>query len=209
MNKAVQLVAAWGEFDREHPKGSLEDFCRNYLRQRQAASNNENASRHSSETGGTDFALMRLNGRIYKLLSIYAQTAADGTGINTIDEFSLLNAIQGLKNPKKTEAIYTSLFELSTGTDMLTRLKKIGYISESADQEDKRSKRITLTPKGQKALLACRKRIEKMAEMIFHDMTEEDKRRSIQLLSVVDSKFEKLWLDHKGLSFDEIYSDVM
>ena len=62
----------------------------------------------------------------------------------------MLATIHPEKNPKKTEVIYANLFELSSGTDMLNRMKKRGLIKEYDDQVDKRSKRIELTPKGEK-----------------------------------------------------------
>ena len=126
MNKAVELITELARFDEKHPKSSLEDFCRYYL-----TSKSENKTKTPNTTPlapatTTDFTLMRLVNRIVKLHAIYAIKATEGTGINTSEEFSLLNSIDCLNEPRKTEAIYTALFELSTGIDMLNRLKKIG-----------------------------------------------------------------------------------
>jgi len=209
MNKAVELITEWGKFDARHPSGNLEDFCRYYLIHKAGNKNSTWQSKKWSAPVPIDFALMRLTGRIAKLHNIYAMAATDGTGINTSDEFSLLNAIQHLNEPRKTEAIYTALFELSTGTDMLNRLKKIGYISEYDDKEDRRSKRLKITQKGQKALAACRKRMGQLAEMEFHDLTDDEKKLCLQLLGNIDEKFSGLWLAHKGKAFEEIYKEVL
>ena len=210
MNKAVELISQWGNFDAQHPDGSIEDFCRYYLISKNNKQNIITSPTMPSSRGvSVDFALMRLLGRIMKLHTIYAVAATYGTGINSSEEFSLLNAIDCLDEPRKTVAISTALFELSTGTDMLSRLKKIGFIDEYDDTEDKRSKRLKITSKGRKALVICRKRMEQLAEMEFHDLTDDEKKLCIRLLTNVDSKFSALWQSHKGRSFDEIYREVI
>jgi DNA-binding MarR family transcriptional regulator len=209
MNKAVELITAWGDFDAKHPNSNLQDFCRYYLLSKAETESKTWQSPKWPMPVTVDFALMRLTGRIAKLHSIYAQAAAEGTGIHTSDEFSLLNAIYCLNEPRKTEAIYTALFELSTGTDMLNRLKKNGYISEYDDKEDKRSKRIKITPKGQKALAACKKRMGQLAELEYSDLTNDEKKLCLQLLGRIDEKFSNVWLSHKAKSFEEIYKEVI
>jgi len=209
MNKAVELITEWGVFDAQHPESSIEEFCRYYLIQKSEKKKKLQKSTIFPVPVTVDFALMRLITRIVKLHSIYAAAATEGTGVNTSEEFSLLNAIDGLNEPRKTAAIYTSLFELSTGTDMLNRFKKIGFIVEYDDKEDKRSKRLKITPKGYKALAVCRKRMGQLAEMEFYDLTEDEKKICIQLLSSVDTKFSAVWQSHKGKSFADIYKEMV
>lgn len=208
MNKAVELITEWGNFDEKHPNSSLEDFCRHYLIHKTGDKDTTWRSAKWPAPVSTDFALMRMTGRVAKLHAIYSVAAAEGTGISSSDEFSLLNAIHCLDEPRKTEAIYTALFELSTGTDMMNRLKKIGFISEYDDKEDRRSKRIKITAKGQKALAACRKRMAQLAEIEFQDLTNEEKKLCLQLLGRIDEKFSNLWLLHKGKEFEEIYKEM-
>lgn len=207
MNKAVELINEWGAFEEKYPDGTIEDFCRHYL-----ISKRENQPVEIA--GGirgihTDGLLLRLIGRIAKLNMVYAQAALAGTGLIQIEEFGLLVVIKQEKNPRKTDIIHTNIQELSSGTDMLARLLKRGLIVEYTDEEDKRSKRVKLTEKGENAFMACIQNVGRMAKMMLNDMPEDDKRLCIQLLKSVDAKFSKLWFRHKGLPFDEIYEDVM
>ncbi len=207
MNKAVELITVWGAFDEQHPGSSIEEFCRHYLAGKQTRKPVPQEGKflpvHS------DGILMRVIGRIFKLHTIYTVAALDGTGINTIDEYSLLNTVAQLKEPRKTEAIYAALQELSTGTDKLNRLKKLGYLTEYDDKEDKRSKRLKVTPKGEKVLIQCRKRISQLAELMFHDMTDDDRKLCVQLLKGVETKFTGIWQSHKGKNFEEIYAEIL
>lgn len=206
MNKAVALITAWGAFDDNHPESTLEEFCRHYL-----ASEKEAKAPPAGRflPVSNDGVLMRAIGRIFKLHTIYTVAALDGTGISNIDEYSLLNTVAQLNEPRKTEAIYAALQELSTGTDKLNRLKKLGYLTEYDDKEDKRSKRLKVTPKGEKVLVTCRKRISQLAQIMFHDLTEDDKQLCFQLLKGVESKFTGIWQSHKGKDFEEIYGEIV
>jgi len=208
MNKAVELITKWGAFDARHPESSIEDFCRHYLSEKAAAAKGGQQSEWQTNVS-VDFALMRMMGRIYKLHSFYASKAMEGTDISSSEEFSLLNAIDGLGEPRKKDAITRALFEQSTGSDMLNRLKKIGYISESPDAEDGRSRRIKITAKGYKALKICRRSMEQLAGMQFHDLSADEKKICLQLLSGIDRKYSSLWQSHKDKSFEDIYETVI
>ena len=208
MNTTVDLVNEWAAFEKEHPGSTIEDFCRHYL-----------ASQRHQEVKGplvggvvptiNDGLLLKIIGRISKLNMNYANLALKGTGLNQIEEFGILLTIKQEKNPKKTEVIYANLYELSSGTDMLARMKKRGLIKEYDDKEDRRSKRLELTAKGEKIAEACKTKILKNATMMMNDLTEDDKQLCIQLLKNVEVKFSALWQKHKGRNFEEIYKEIM
>lgn len=207
MNKTVELVNLWGAFEQKYPDGTIDDFCRHHL-----AHKKEKKSAKPL-VGGVipgivDGLLLKIIGRISKLTMAYANMALKDTGLNQIEEFGMLATIRQGKNLKKTEIIYANLFELSSGTDMLNRLKKRGLIKEYEDKDDKRSKRIELTAKGEKAIEQSKRQIEKNAEMLMHDMNEDDKKLCVQLLKDVEMKFSALWPKHKSKDFDDIYMEV-
>ena len=207
-NKTVTLVNEWANFESTHPEGTIEEFCRHYLASQQQKKES------GVLVGGVvpalaDGLLLKIIGRIYKLNLNYANMALKGTGLNQIEEFGVLVTIKLEKNPRKTEVIYANLFELSSGTDMLNRMKKRGLIREYDDKEDKRSKRIEITAKGNKVVDECKTRIEKNATMLMNDLTDNDKKLCIQLLKNVEIKFSALWPGHKGKEFEEVYQEVV
>ena len=208
MNKTIQLVTEWGAFEQKHPKGSLEDFCRYHLAHQQQK------KAEGTLVGGVvpafnEGLLLKIIGRISKLNMAYANLALKGTDLNQIEEFGILQTIRKEKNPKKTEVIYANLFELSSGTDMLNRMKKRGLIKEYGDKEDKRAKRIELTAKGEKVTDICEVNIAKNATMLMNDLADDEKELCIQLLKNVEIKFSALWQKHKGKEFEEIYKELM
>jgi DNA-binding MarR family transcriptional regulator len=208
MNKTIELVNLWGAFEEKHPSGSVEDFCRHYL------ANQRQQKIKGPLVGGVvppsnEGLLLKIIGRISKLNMSFANMALKGTDLNQIEEFGMLGTIKQEKNPKKTEVIYANLFELSSGTDMLARMKKRGLITEYDDKEDKRSKRVELTAKGEKVLEACKQKILKNSVMLMHDLADDDKKLCIHLLMNVEIKFSALWQKHKGKDFEEVYGEVV
>jgi DNA-binding MarR family transcriptional regulator len=208
MNKTVELVNEWAKYETRHPDGGVADFCRYYL-----AHQNEKPLK-GALVGGVipavaDGLLLKIIGRISKLNMLYANMALRGTEVNQIEEFGMLAYIKQNKNPRKTEVIYASLFELSSGTDMLKRLQKRGLIKEYDDKEDKRSKRVELTAKGEKIVEVCYGRIVKNAKMLMHDLAEDDKSLCIQLLKGVEMKFSSIWPQHKGKPFTEVFTSIV
>ncbi len=208
MEKTVELVNLWGSFAQQHPEAGIADFCRHFL------IHNRQKEKQGKLVGGVvpmliDGLLLKIIGRIHKLHVSYAYAAFDGTPISQLEEFGCLATIQLQKNPKKSEVIYSNLMELSSGTDMLNRMKSKGLIKEIDDKDDKRSKRILLTPLGEKTIQICGVRIQKLAKMMLHEMSEDDKQLCIQLLKNVEIKFSSLAQKHKGEKFDSIYKDVV
>ncbi|GAA0558572.1 MarR family winged helix-turn-helix transcriptional regulator [Chitinophaga japonensis] len=208
MNKTVALVVEWGQFEQKHPDGSIEDFCRHYLARQ------EEKKQQGPLVGGVvppfaDGLLMKIIGRISKLNMSYANMALKETNLNQIEEFGMLFTIKQEKNPKKTEVIYANLFELSSGTDMLARLIKRGLVKEYDDLEDKRSKRLEITAKGEKEIETCYAKIRKVAGMMMHELSENDKELCIQLLKNIEVKFSALWQKHRGKKFSEVYKEVV
>ena len=92
---------------------------------------------------------------------------------------------------------------------MLTRMIKRGLIKEYEDNEDKRSKRIELTARGNKVVEESKLMIMRNAKMLMHDLSEEDKALCIQLLKNVEIKFSALWQRYRGGSFDDLYKEAV
>ena len=208
MNKTVELVRQWGDFEEKHSDGTIADFCRYLLiHERESESKLPLA-------GGVipmipEGLMLKLIGRIHRLNVIHAYSALEGTGVNQLEEFGMLLHIQQEKRPRKTDVIYAHLMELSSGTDMLNRLKSRGLINEYTDREDKRSKRLQLTTSGEKTIEKAIARVKKMALMMTHGMPKEDVLLCIKLLKGIDQEFSALLPGQKGKGFDEVYKEVM
>src|SRR4029077_16798319 len=207
MNKTAVLVARWAAFEEQHPDASLEDFFRYSLAEK---------VKPRSGMGSPGKLIPDLNGRLVILIRrigkfhmAYSNIALEGTGLDQMEEFGILVTILNWGNPIKSEAIFNNIMELSSGTNMLIRMKKRGLVREYADPQDKRTKRLELTAKGKKTVLSARDKVMRCAGMLVHDLSDDDKELCIQLLSPIDRRFSGLFQKQKNKDFDTIYEENM
>lgn len=153
--------------------------------------------------------MLKTIGRIAKLTMMFSASALKGTGLKRLEEAGLVFYIFSLKNPKKSETVYSNLIELSSGTEMLNRLIIRGVIAEHPDKEDRRSKRLSLTAKGEKIAEKCFTQIRKVARMMTLDMPEDDMALCLKLIEGIDQKFSEIALRHRDKGFEEVFRMVM
>jgi DNA-binding MarR family transcriptional regulator len=205
VNKTVELVKLWGIYEQQHPEGSIDDFCRHQLAA--AAKAEQPAMPEGQLLPDINGRLLILLRRIGKFHMVYSNKALEGTELDQMEEFGILVTIFNQKNPIKSEAIYNNIMELSSGTNMLIRMKKRGLVSEYPDQEDKRVKRLKVTTKGEATLQKAKVQVLKVANMMVHDLTDEEKQLCIQLLTPVNERFSGMYAKQKNKPFDEIYQE--
>ena len=209
MNKTVDLVTRWAKFTEKHANASIDDFCRHHLITKRENKNLDNLFSGTGLPPTNNIILTKLLSRISKLNLLYFNLILPETGLEHIDDFQFLTIISNVKNPMKTEVINHNLSELSTGLLVIERLKKKKLITEHFNPDDKRSKHLKITEKGQKVLNSCYTKLRRIHEMMYYDLSEDDIKLCIQLLQGVEIKFSKLWHTHKGKKFDAIYKEVV
>jgi DNA-binding MarR family transcriptional regulator len=158
---------------------------------------------------GINGKLMILIRRIAKYHMVYSNKALEGTELDQIEEFGILVTIYNEVNPIKSEAIYNNIIELSSGTNMLNRLKKRGLIAEHDDIDDKRVKRLKLTDKGLETLDKAKIRVSEVARMMVNELSEEDKQLCVQLLGPVSKKFDGTFQRFRNRAFADIFEEMM
>jgi DNA-binding MarR family transcriptional regulator len=205
LNQTVELVKLWGAYEEQHPHASLEEFFRYQLSVN--IKEEKNAAPEGQLTPDINGQLVILIRKIGKFHIMYSNMALAGTGLEQIEEFGILVIIFNKINPIKSEVIYDNLLELSSGTNMLIRLKKRGLISEYADKEDKRVKRLKLTAKGDEVLKKAKVEVLRVAGMMVHSLTEYDKQLCIQMLNPIQNKFSAIFQKQKNKTFEEVYKE--
>jgi DNA-binding MarR family transcriptional regulator len=205
MNNTIELVKQWGAFEEQYPKASLEDFYRYQLANKvELIKHPEKEGKLIPDVNGRLLILLR---RIARFHIVYSNKALEGTGFDQIEEFGILVTIYNMGNPIKSEAVYNNIIELSSGTNMLIRMKKRGLVEEEDDMEDKRVKRLRVTPQGEKALLIAKDQVLKVARMMVNDLSDDDKRLCIQLLTPIDKRFSGMYQKQRNKPFEDIFKE--
>jgi len=180
-NKTVDLVNLWHGFEKNNPDGEIVDFCRQVLSESVAQRTDE-----ANEKIPLDGRLARSIGRLSRFAQFYSRRELAELGLKNLDDFTYLQTLSQLNNPKKSALIEENISEFSTGSEIIKRLTRQGLVKEYPDREDGRSKRLALTAEGKKTLARCYARMQALAGMLFTNMAESDKWLAYELLQPLD-----------------------
>lgn len=208
MHNLVQLVNEYAAFSEQHPEAGLEDFCRYFLT-RQRESGDRLVMSDGIVPPQANNQLTKLLGRIMLIFNIYSRIALNETRVKNIESFGMLNVLQHGGEMRKSDVVNHLMMELSTGTDILNRLIWDGLAAERTDAGDRRSKLISITPKGREILYECYGPMSKVGEILFGDMADDDKKLVVQLLTPVEVKHAKTVLEQKNKTLKEVYRNVV
>ena len=196
MNKTVELLNLWAEYEEKNPRAELSQFCQAYL-VNQEPKTNRTVFWQSPVPPDSASLLIKLVGRIAKLNNIHAVAAFKECGLSSFDEFLYLNSIVHSSNPKKTDVILANFNELSSGLLILDRLRKAKLIKEQVDETDKRTKRLAITQEGVSVLKDCYRKLDEINQMCFNGLAEEQIALCIQILQPVEASLANQWIDDK------------
>src|SRR5580704_11749434 len=100
MNKTVELVKLWGDYETAHPADGIIEFCRFLLLKEKKQ---KLAFAKSAMPDHPASVLAKMLGRLGRLLNNYAGFAIRQSGLSGFEDFFYLNDIAANDRPKKTE----------------------------------------------------------------------------------------------------------
>jgi DNA-binding MarR family transcriptional regulator len=141
-----------------------------------------------------------LIGRMGRFAKFYVKKALDGQPISTLDEFTFLATIRRAGTPTKTEVCVENITEITTGTEILRRMIKSGFVEEFTDEKDRRVKRLTLTPAGAQALYASFAQLRDVARIVAGRLTDEQKQQMMTMLDSLDHFHTDIYSEQRSES---------
>jgi MarR family transcriptional regulator, lower aerobic nicotinate degradation pathway regulator len=200
-NRLVELVNIWAKYEEINPDLTIEDFCVHYLAEHTQAPAHEDDHKDIPTNG----LLAALIGKLNKYASLYCKKAIENFGLRNIDDWIYLISLQEMGTPKKSELIYAMLSEFPSGIDIIKRLLTLELIEEFPDEQDKRSKRLKITPKGLQTLVASLPYMEKVGNMAFDTMNESEKKIVLNIFKRLDNYHAGHYKTVRNLEFEEAY----
>lgn len=203
MSELVKLISAWEEYTGKHTSVSATEFCMHFLAKE---SNNQLFSGITPTDLDTVFA--KLIGRLAAMQTAYSKMALQDIPGFELEWFYFLNSIYHLMEVKKTQVIQYNFTEQTTGIDMLNKLKKLGYITERTDPDDKRAKLVSITKEGEKVLARVYQLLYKPTLLMYHGIDHKDKQVVINILKDTEYKHQELFSNSRNKSIDELLVEV-
>lgn len=113
------------------------------------------------------------------------------------DDFTYLFRMMDYDSLTKTQLIEKNAHEKQSGIEIIKRLVKNGLLSEKADEKDKRSVRISVTPKGRTIFFETMKDITVVSKIMSGKLSEEEKNNMLSYLKKVNTFHHTVYLNLK------------
>jgi len=128
--------------------------------------------------------------------------------LQTPDEFSFLISLMTYDSLNKSELITKQIMEKTSGTEVINRLVKRGMISETADQSDKRSIRVSVSKAGREEILRILPHMSKVTEIVVGNLSSEEINTLSYLLKKLDHFHNDIYLNKRGQPLSDILSGI-
>ncbi len=139
----------------------------------------------------------------------YIKRALDGSRIQTGEEFSYLIILLTFDSLTKTELINKNIMEKTSGTEVIKRLLNLGFIKEFDDQEDKRSKRISITNEGKTELYKILPKMHEVTSLVAGNLNQHERATLAYLLKKLDHHHHDIFTNDRSSSFEELSSKYL
>ena len=128
--------------------------------------------------------------------------------LQTPDEFSFLISLMTYDSLNKSELITKQIMEKTSGTEVINRLVKRGMIFETANQNDKRSIRVSITKSGREEILRILPLMNKVTEIVVGNLTAEEIKTLSYLLKKLDHFHNDIYINKRGHPLNDILSGI-
>lgn len=141
---------------------------------------------------------------MYRYAKGYIKKALEESTLLTLDDFGYLAAVWQEGDLTKTQVIEKNIHEKNTGMEIIKRLIANNLLEQYDDLEDKRSKRLKITPLGQAELFKSFDGMLKVSQIISGKLTSAEKIQLFYLLSKLHDFHNPIFLTEKETSIDDL-----
>jgi DNA-binding MarR family transcriptional regulator len=138
----------------------------------------------------------------------YIKKVLKDSHLSTPDEFSFLITLMTYDSLSKSELITKQVMEKTSGTEIIRRLIKRGMIVESADENDKRSIRVSITSSGREELLSILPHMSSVSKIVVGNLSSEEIRTLSYLLKKLDYFHNDIYINKRGQALSDILSGI-
>ncbi len=138
----------------------------------------------------------------------YVKKALQNSPIQTADEFAFLITLMTYESLTKTELINKQIMEKSSGVEVIKRLISMQMIEEFADELDRRSVRVRITPTGRQTIITVLPEMAKVSKVVVGNLTQPEVNTLTYLLKKLDYYHNDIFLNKRNLGLDELLENA-
>lgn len=199
--KVVELVNLFEVFYSETGSDDMKVFSVWLNRKLQEPENQK--SKGETISNDNRFIVWNIH-RLSKYFRWYSKGILNANGLSSMDEYFFLVSINNRGTPAKNEVYKDTISELTTGTQMMKRLIDIGMIKEVVDKNDKRVKRVALTPKGNRTRENILEQSKPDLLLKAGNLSESEKKQLKSSLTYLEKFHSEIYLNDSDKSIEDI-----
>jgi DNA-binding MarR family transcriptional regulator len=138
----------------------------------------------------------------------YIKKVLKDSHLRTPDEFSFLITLMTYESLSKSELITKQVMEKTSGSEIIRRLIKRGLIVESADENDRRSVRISITRPGREEILRVLPLMGKVTQIVAGNLSAVEINTLSYLLKKLDYFHNDIYNNKKELPLNDILTGL-
>lgn len=120
------------------------------------------------------------------------------------EEFTYLYRLKDEPFLTKIQLIEKNGHEKQTGTQIIKRLLQAGFLEEKNDKDDKRSKRLNLTKKGEEIFHASVSNVNLISKILSGKLSDSEKSEFLKILRKLNEFHSHIYTDYKSADIDMI-----
>jgi len=126
----------------------------------------------------------------------YSKSAIQDSEFSTQEDFIYLINLKAFGAMTKMALINKNIQDKPTGMQIINRLIKNGWVTQTDSETDRRSKVITITPEGLKALDKQMGKIRLATQIVAGDLSHSEKMQLIGLLNKLNDFHQPIFSQH-------------
>ncbi|MCD9856741.1 MarR family transcriptional regulator [Epilithonimonas sp. JDS] len=120
------------------------------------------------------------------------------------EEFTYLYRLKDEPFLTKIQLIERNGHEKQTGTQIIKRLLEAGFLEEKNDLDDKRSKRLNLTKKGEETFHRSVAKVNQTSKLLSRRLTKDEKNELLRILKKLNEFHFHMYTDYKSTDIEKI-----
>lgn len=157
-----------------------------------------------ADEAGSDTDISILIVLLFRYAKGYIKKALKDSIMNTADEFSFLITLMTFDSLSKSELIQKQVMEKTSGTEVINRLLKNELITQYNDENDKRSVRVRITPKGRMELVQILPQMQVVSQIVTGRLDENEKTTLAYMLRKLEHYHNDIFLNKKETELVEL-----
>lgn len=216
-NILIGLIEHLDEFEHSKPEGSAVNMAAfvNFLNQKVAVEKLETRQDTGDQApwltdmgNETETVIARLVTVMNRYAKSYIKRALEGSSIQTGEEFSFMLYLVTNESLTKSELIFKNIVEKTSGMEVIKRLLKLGLVEEHEDENDKRSKRLSLTPAGRQEIFKVLPTMKKVSSLVTGNLTQPECETLAYLLTKLDHYHHDIFVHDRQVGFETLSENI-